>query len=411
MSSTMPSASSPSLPELLADARWVRALARSLALDEPYRTAVLLRFFEDLPPRAIAKRLGIPVATVHTRLQRGCDRLRQQLDAKFGERGAWCAAVLPLSAPPAFPPAPLPQLAATIPSLGVFAMKGKALAVGAALVAASALWIGSTWLGPDKAPTSPAADAPRVATSAPPPAASSPASPDATPARVDVTAPRVANGAPAAAPAAATRLLGRVVDADGRSVPGIALALHWDGQTNDVEAPAARSDAAGAFVFDVKPSTEGRIVAVEPGWHTVMSATVAQGQAPDQLLVVAARGLTIAGHVRSADGRALAGARVQVVWPADLRSRLSHISDAATEEDVAARTGAQGEFTLVAASVRGARLVTTADDHVPERRPLPEVDDRALELVLQPMAGKPGTLQGQVVDPKGVPVAGARVAL
>src|SRR5436190_15096934 len=182
MSSTMPSASSPSLPELLADARWVRALARSLAvdgndaddlaqdacllalrqppgrddnlrgwflrvldnlvrqrrraehrrvrretgagerrpdaaaatddlveraathravvdavltLDEPYRTAVLLRFFEDLPPRAIAKRLGIPVATVHTRLQRGCDRLRQQLDAKFGERGAWCAAVLP----------------------------------------------------------------------------------------------------------------------------------------------------------------------------------------------------------------------------------------------------------------------------------------------------------------------------
>src|SRR5688500_2881901 len=36
-----------------------RLVALVLALEEPYRTAILLRFHEGLPPRAIAARLGI----------------------------------------------------------------------------------------------------------------------------------------------------------------------------------------------------------------------------------------------------------------------------------------------------------------------------------------------------------------
>src|SRR5262245_43545015 len=35
-----------------------------LALAEPYRTTVLLRFFEDLPPREVARRMEAPVETV-----------------------------------------------------------------------------------------------------------------------------------------------------------------------------------------------------------------------------------------------------------------------------------------------------------------------------------------------------------
>ncbi|HKD99892.1 MAG TPA: sigma-70 family RNA polymerase sigma factor, partial [Planctomycetota bacterium] len=46
-----------------------------LALPEPYRSALLLRYYEDLPPRAIAEREGIPVETVHTRLRRALARL------------------------------------------------------------------------------------------------------------------------------------------------------------------------------------------------------------------------------------------------------------------------------------------------------------------------------------------------
>lgn len=54
-----------------------------LALAEPYRSAVLLRFYEDLPPREIARRQGVPVETVNTRLKRALAKLR----AELGEEG------------------------------------------------------------------------------------------------------------------------------------------------------------------------------------------------------------------------------------------------------------------------------------------------------------------------------------
>ena len=50
-----------------------------LALAEPYRTTVLLRFFENLKPGAIAKRTEVPVETVRTRLKRGLELLRAEL--------------------------------------------------------------------------------------------------------------------------------------------------------------------------------------------------------------------------------------------------------------------------------------------------------------------------------------------
>ena len=40
-------------------------------LREPYRQAILLRYFDGLPPRRIAQRLGVPPKTVKTRLHRG----------------------------------------------------------------------------------------------------------------------------------------------------------------------------------------------------------------------------------------------------------------------------------------------------------------------------------------------------
>ncbi|MEM1453210.1 MAG: sigma factor-like helix-turn-helix DNA-binding protein, partial [Planctomycetota bacterium] len=70
-----------------------------LDLDEPYRTVVLLRFFEELPPRAIAKRTGRPVETVRKQTQRGLERLREALQARYGDRGAWAVALLPLAGP------------------------------------------------------------------------------------------------------------------------------------------------------------------------------------------------------------------------------------------------------------------------------------------------------------------------
>ncbi|MEM8885006.1 MAG: sigma-70 family RNA polymerase sigma factor [Planctomycetota bacterium] len=69
-----------------------------LALEEPYRTVVVLRFYEGMTPRAIAAHLGIPASTVRTRLARALERLRAALDRQFGSRRAWCLALAPIAA-------------------------------------------------------------------------------------------------------------------------------------------------------------------------------------------------------------------------------------------------------------------------------------------------------------------------
>ena len=50
-----------------------------LALDEPYRTTVLVRYFDDLSPNEVAERLGVPPSTVRSRLQRGLHALRSRM--------------------------------------------------------------------------------------------------------------------------------------------------------------------------------------------------------------------------------------------------------------------------------------------------------------------------------------------
>lgn len=66
-----------------------------LELDEPYRATLLMRFYGDHPPRIIAARQGIPVATVKSRLHRGLAQLRERLDRTHSDRKTWLAALAP----------------------------------------------------------------------------------------------------------------------------------------------------------------------------------------------------------------------------------------------------------------------------------------------------------------------------
>lgn len=65
-----------------------------LALDEPYRSTILLRFYEDLTPAEIAARSGIPVETARTRLKRALLMLRARLEDEGRDwREEWAVAL------------------------------------------------------------------------------------------------------------------------------------------------------------------------------------------------------------------------------------------------------------------------------------------------------------------------------
>lgn len=75
-----------------------RVVDAVMALDEPYRAVILLRFYEDLPPRDIARSLEVPVETVRTRLKRGLSKLRRRLDEENNQnRRKWCLALAPVA--------------------------------------------------------------------------------------------------------------------------------------------------------------------------------------------------------------------------------------------------------------------------------------------------------------------------
>lgn len=111
-------------------------------LEEPYRTAIYLRYFEDLEPDSIGQRLAVPVPTVKTRLRRGLAHLREALDREFGSRATWSELVLPL----------LPSPTSSTLVTGIFAM-GSTWKIVCSLVACAALawlaWPGRTHIAGD----------------------------------------------------------------------------------------------------------------------------------------------------------------------------------------------------------------------------------------------------------------------
>lgn len=109
-----------------------------LALDEPYRETVLLRWFEGLPPRAIAARLGVAVATIDSRLQRAHARLRARLERDLGrEPRGWRGLVaLALGAPDRAVASTL-----VLPLIGV-AVSLKVVGAALAAVVGICVWVG-----------------------------------------------------------------------------------------------------------------------------------------------------------------------------------------------------------------------------------------------------------------------------
>jgi RNA polymerase sigma factor (sigma-70 family) len=84
--------------EVAAQAREVARIVGELVddLDDEVRDVVRQRYFDGLSAAEIARARSIPAGTVRWRLKTGIDRLRAQLDARYGERALWAGLFVPL---------------------------------------------------------------------------------------------------------------------------------------------------------------------------------------------------------------------------------------------------------------------------------------------------------------------------
>ena len=121
----IPKGDVPEPPTLAMQHEVIQRVSSALAaLPDHERDAVVLRYYENLPPREVAKRLEVPVETARTRIRRGLEHLRRLLDERHdGQRAAW-AAPLGLLLPTA------PSAASTIAIVAKFAMLAAVLVLG-----------------------------------------------------------------------------------------------------------------------------------------------------------------------------------------------------------------------------------------------------------------------------------------
>ncbi len=112
-----------------------------LALEEPYLSTILLRFYENRPPREIARNLGIPVTTVRSRLHRALKKLRANLEPRLRRDGKPWALALAGLVPPVQRSEPILSCTSLHALPGVLLMGLKKVSVAAALLVVC----GVTW--------------------------------------------------------------------------------------------------------------------------------------------------------------------------------------------------------------------------------------------------------------------------
>jgi hypothetical protein len=283
-----------------------------LALEEPWRSALILRFLDELPPREVARRLGVPVETARTRIKRGLELLRARMQRQqHGERGAWALALVR-----SMRLEPLSYRAAA--AVGTKSLVQGVLIVSAAQkvvlgVAAAALLAASLWLvdrhGPVDAP--PAVD-PHPTSPSPTEAAllveESPHDESAAAERVEIT------GAPASelpAPQVDSRfgslLLHLVWGDDGTPAAHVGMQL-FQQKADDYykDSLLVETDDSGSVLVD--PILAGEILLFfDRGGDGKVS--VEAGERTEATLRMPV-GFDIEGRVLDADGRAVPGADI-----------------------------------------------------------------------------------------------------
>lgn len=367
-------------------------------LREPYRTTLVLRYFEGLPPREIARHEDITIRTVNKRIERGLKLLRAALVRQ--RQRDWRQLLLPgwlLRRPPTV------RDGRPRPARWRWAI--------AAIGGVATLW--TAWpADPRPGPPLPrraAAGHPvvrAVGTSVGPAGAAAETGPPAARRPADTSAPAV-------------RVTGRVVDVAGTPAPGLTVQFEAGAAQHDVHGMAAfapsdppltivaTSGPDGAFALPLEPDVPGRILAHGAGYAPLLGLAIDEHSGPQRCAeIVVGRAQRVRGRVIDDHGGrytvALAPPPSFVATPL-ARNRSLHVITPRC------RTNADGtfEFSAVAvveggfASVFGASI---AEHHVP----LQGRDLDALQLML-PLGGLATVVSGLVVDADQHPIADAVV--
>ena len=197
-----------------------------LALAEPYKSVVLLSYYQELSPARIAERLGRKPATVRSQLHRAHQLLREELDEEFGgDRKAWAVLLAPMLESP-------PVEAGLLPALS--GLTGASLAALVALIAFGAFFFVPGLLEGDTRQGADGGGLQRIAT--PEEVASSVSVDDTRPAVTSREARAAAereslSGDPVPATVSADEaeegFAVRVIDREGRPVAGVPVDLRW----------------------------------------------------------------------------------------------------------------------------------------------------------------------------------------
>lgn len=287
-------------------ARTIQKLASALvALDEPFRTAVIRRYLDGKSAAEIARELDVPPATVRSRLKTGLARLRVALDST---QPSWQRVLAPL-----VPLVPLPSWT----HLAGATVKTKT-SISAAVVVILLLGAGgAVWLTRDRAAPGPAvASSPPAATVIAKPAAPRSAAIAVAPLRDPLPGQARATVEPSDSEGGV--ISGRVINwSRGDGVAGAELTF-----TSDAGASTIRSHDDGTF--DLTPSAPGRFVlsaVAAPGFlpyapellHSTVHVVLAKGQAVRGITVFLFPALDYHGSVVDAHGAPASGARVRLL--------------------------------------------------------------------------------------------------
>ncbi|MGE3454944.1 MAG: sigma-70 family RNA polymerase sigma factor, partial [Kofleriaceae bacterium] len=285
----------PTPEELVARLEMQQQVARCVvALDEPFRSTLLLRYYEGCSAAEIARRDNIPAGTVRWRLKRGLDELRRQMDnAHQGDRKRWAVLLAPLSGPATWsqPPVTAPADATTL--LGIIAMKTTykiGLVIIVALVALLAV-VGYRQVKRDTG------DRPRATIAQPTPSKPAPA-------------PTSRAGGEQVSreddPTGSLRLEGQVIDAEENAVGGAIVAI----DTNPPRIVTSEPD--GSFTFDRLIGREYKLEA-RAGEGYAGPAYLRLAEDTEPVILRVGPGASITVEVRDADSEdPIEGAAVEL---------------------------------------------------------------------------------------------------